>query len=103
MSKRRYDVVAIVGRRKDDKPNYVNCGVVIQTDKGFSMKLNSIPAGNEWNGWFQLFEPRPKPDAAAPQATAPAEFDDEIPFAHAWAIPVAGLFCALSQIGGGVV
>jgi hypothetical protein len=81
--KKKYDVVAIVGKRKDDKPNYVNCGVVIQTDKGFSLKLNSIPAGNEWNGWFSLFEPRPKDGEQKPQSAAPPaskDFDDDIPF-----------------------
>jgi hypothetical protein len=83
--KKKYDVVAIVGKRKDDKPNYVNCGVVIQTDKGFSLKLNSIPAGNEWNGWFSLFEPKPRdgqqPQGAPPQAPpASKDFDDDIPF-----------------------
>ena len=85
MSKKKYDVVAMVGKRKDDKPNYVNCGVVIQTDKGFSLKLNSIPAGNEWNGWFSLFEPRPRDGAQqqAPASNAPpasTDFDDDIPF-----------------------
>jgi hypothetical protein len=82
-SKKKYDVVAIVGKRKDDKPNYVNCGVVIQTDKGFSLKLNSIPAGNEWNGWFSLFEPRPKDGSGPQQSSAPPaskDFDDDIPF-----------------------
>lgn len=83
MSKKKYDVVAIVGKRKDDKPNYVNCGVVIQTDKGFSLKLNSIPAGNEWNGWFSLFEPRPRDgeqQKPASDAAASKDFDDDIPF-----------------------
>ena len=86
MAKKKYDVVAIVGKRSDDKPNYVNCGVVIQTDKGFSLKLNSIPAGNEWNGWFSLFEPRPKDGSSKPTAPAasgppPADdLNDDIPF-----------------------
>lgn len=84
MSKKKYDVVATVGKRSDGKANYVNCGVVIQTDKGFSLKLNSIPAGNEWNGWFSLFEPRPKNgDAPAQQSSGPPpadDFDDKIPF-----------------------
>jgi hypothetical protein len=87
MSKKVYDVVAVVGRRKDDKPNYVNCGVVIQGDKGLSMKLNSIPAGNEWNGWFSFFEPRERGErptqngATANAATShDTTFDSEIPF-----------------------
>jgi hypothetical protein len=80
VSKKIYDVVAVVGRRKDDKPNYVNCGVVIEGDKGLSMKLNSIPAGNEWNGWFSFFEPKPRADAPAKNTDNPAPFDDRIPF-----------------------
>lgn len=84
MSKKKYDVVAIVGKRSDGKANYVNCGVVIQTDKGFSLKLNSIPAGNEWNGWFSLFEPKPRNGDSAPaaQSSPPRETDlnDDIPF-----------------------
>lgn len=59
-----YDVVAVVGKRKDDKPNYVRCGAVFQTDKGMSMKLDTIPAGNEWNGWFSFFEPKQRDNGA---------------------------------------
>lgn len=86
MSKVKYDVVAIVGKRRDDKPNYVNCGVVIEKDGKFSMKLNSIPAGNEWNGWFSLFAPKPRNGEQSAQKPAsndpPAskDFDDDIPF-----------------------
>lgn len=85
MSKKKYDVVAIVGKRKDDKPNYVNCGVVIEKDGKFSLKLNSIPAGNEWNGWFSLFVPKPRDgqQQSTPASSAPppsTDFDDDIPF-----------------------
>jgi hypothetical protein len=77
-----YDVVAIVGKRRDDKPNYVKCGAVFTTEKGMSMKLDSIPAGGEWNGWFSFFEPKPRSDS--PPSNGPGsttQFDENgIPF-----------------------
>jgi hypothetical protein len=76
-----YDVVAIVGKRKDDKPNYVKVGAVFQNDKGMSMKLDSIPAGGEWNGWLNFFEPKERSSAtsAAIEREA-ASFSDDTPF-----------------------
>jgi hypothetical protein len=78
-----YDVVATVGKRKDGKNNYVKVGVVLEGDKGLSMKLESIPCGNEWNGWLNFYEPKARNDA--PQANTqseppPGDFDDKIPF-----------------------
>lgn len=84
-----YEAVAIVGKRKDDKPNYVRIGTVFKTERGLSMKLDAIPAGNEWNGWVSLFEPKAKEDRPAQsqpsrkQAPASGIVDDdlnEIPF-----------------------
>lgn len=86
MTKKIFDVVAIVGKRKDDKPNYVNCGVVLEKDNGkLSMKLETLPLGNQWDGWLQLFEPKPrgeKPAQAQPSDSAPppGDFDDDMPF-----------------------
>ena len=87
MSKKKYDVVAVTGQYTDrdgnEKNRYVNCGAVIKTDKGFSLKLEVIPV--ESNGWFMLFEPteRSNPQAPAePPAPAKDDFDDgqDIPF-----------------------
>jgi hypothetical protein len=69
-----YDVVAIVGKRKDDKPNYVKCGAVFTTEKGMSMKLDSIPAGGEWNGWFSFFEPKPRDNNGPPPSSGEPPF-----------------------------
>jgi hypothetical protein len=74
-----YDVVAIVGKRRDDKPNYVRVGAVFQTEKGMSMKLDTIPAGNEWNGWLSFFEPRQR-DASPKQQQNGDELSDPVPF-----------------------
>lgn len=80
--KKVYDVVATVGKRKDGKNNYVKVGVVLEGDKGLSMKLESIPCGNEWNGWLNFYEPKPRSETAPAQGDAPppSDFDDKIPF-----------------------
>ena len=59
---KKYDVVAVVGSYKDsdgnDKNRYQNCGAVFEKDGKFSLKLEAVPCGPEWNGWFNLFEPK---------------------------------------------
>jgi hypothetical protein len=91
---KKYDVVASLGKYTDaqgnEKTRYLNCGLVVETENGLSMKLNAIPVGNEWNGWFNLFEPNKqesKPAADPPKAATgsgagkPDDFDDfGIPF-----------------------
>ncbi len=75
MAKKRYDIcVGIKG--KDDKTYWKNIGVILQTDKGFSLKIESVPVG--WDGWASLFEPKAKEEqpAARPQQQA----DDSPPF-----------------------
>lgn len=79
MASKVYDVVAVTGEYQDaqgqTKKRYMNCGVVLQTDKGFSLKLEAMPVGSE--GWFMLFEPKdnsqgqasPQPQQPAPQPT----------------------------------
>jgi hypothetical protein len=59
----------------------VKVGVVLEGDKGLSMKLESIPCGNEWNGWLNFYEPKAR-DGAPAQSVADrdAPFDDKIPF-----------------------
>ncbi|UVO19553.1 hypothetical protein [Stutzerimonas stutzeri] len=100
MSK-RYDVVATIGQyEKDGQTKYVtrNVGAVIQTQKGFRLKLDASfnPAGcqrSEDGGvWLALFEPRDDQQQGQPQqqrqgqpqrsqqAAPPDDFDSEIPF-----------------------
>ncbi|OOE15156.1 hypothetical protein BSR09_00705 [Stutzerimonas degradans] len=101
MSK-RYDVVATIGQyEKDGQTKYVtrNVGAVIQTQKGFRLKLDASfnPAGcqrSEDGGvWLALFEPRDdqqQPQQQAPRqqqrsqpAAPPDDFDNQdIPFAN---------------------
>lgn len=100
MSK-RYDVVATIGQyEKDGQTKYVtrNVGAVIQTSKGFRLKLDASfnPAGcqrSEDGGvWLALFEPRddqqqtqqqaPRQAQRSQQAAPPDDFDSDIPFAN---------------------
>lgn len=71
MSSKKFDVVAITGKYQDrdgnDKNRYTNIGVVIETDKGLSLKLEAVPVG--WDGWAGLYEPKPR-DAATPASSA---------------------------------
>lgn len=73
MSK-KFDVVAITGTYRDrqgnEKPRYLNIGAVVETKKGgFALKLESIPT--DWNGWANLYEPKPREDRT--------EGDDKVP------------------------
>ena len=60
MARVRYEVV-VKREGKDGKVFWNKIGVVLQTDKGFSLKLESLPVG--WDGWASLFEPKAKNDA----------------------------------------
>ena len=60
MARVRYEVV-VKREGKDGKVFWNKIGVVLQTDKGFSLKLESVPVG--WDGWASLFEPKAKNDA----------------------------------------
>jgi hypothetical protein len=46
------------------------------------MKLESIPCGNEWNGWLNFYEPKARSDAPAASQSSepPPDFNDRIPF-----------------------
>lgn len=81
MSAVKYEVVAVVGKnKKDDKPKWHKCGVIIETPKGLRMKLDAMPVfepGSE--GWFSLFEPKPK-EAHSKPAAQTGDFDDDLSF-----------------------
>ncbi len=57
MAKKRYDV-CWAQKGEGDKVYWKQIGVVLQSEKGFSMKLETIPVG--WDGWASLFEPKSK-------------------------------------------
>lgn len=75
-----YDVSYPILTKEGEKPKWVTCGAVIQTAKGPRLKLDVVPL--ECNGWFHLFEPRPKEERPQQQKPAAAEFEDDssLPF-----------------------
>ena len=82
MSK-KYDVVYTqrYTQNGEEKTKWINCGAVLETAKGFRVKLDAIPVG--FDGWFALFEPKEGGKADAPKQPAPAADnfrEDKIPF-----------------------
>ncbi len=74
--KKKYDAVVTTGKYMQngvEKKRYMNVGVVLESDKGLSLKLEALPVG--FDGWINFYEPKPK------QGEAPAPVtEDEIPF-----------------------
>lgn len=80
-----YDAVAVIRREGRETPVYLRCGAVFEKNGNLSLKLDTLPAGGEWNGWLSFYTPKSddKPAPAAKpqrQAAPPAEFDDDVPF-----------------------
>jgi len=86
-----YDVVAVTGtytnKQGEEKPVWKNCGAVIETPKGLSLKIEVLPIGSD--GWFKLFEPKQAYENAAetksrqspdPACKGEEDFSDDIPF-----------------------
>jgi hypothetical protein len=99
MAKHKYDVVATVGKyEKNGETKYISrkVGAVIQTDKGFRMKMDAFfnPAGckvdEDGSIWLALFEPRDDQQQGQPQqqqrqqparqAAQPDPYDQDVPF-----------------------
>lgn len=70
----KYEVMAKAGtyeKAGETKTRWHRCGVVLQSDKGFSLKLESLPI--QFDGWLNFFEPK---EQAPPPKTNKATFDD---------------------------
>lgn len=99
MAKHKYDVVATVGKyEKNGETKYISrkVGAVIQTDKGFRMKMDAFfnPAGckvdEDGSIWLALFEPRDDQQQGQPQqqqrqqparqSAQPDPYDQDVPF-----------------------
>lgn len=79
---KKWDVVAITGEYTNAagelKKRYLNCGVVLEKEGKFTLKLECIPVGSE--GWFQLYEPRSKGENYQQQDVKKGGDFDEPPF-----------------------
>ena len=79
-----YDVIATVGeytnKQGETKKRYLNIGSVIESDKGMSIKIESIPVG--WTGWAGLYVPKEKEQAAPAkqQSSGFTDIDSDLPF-----------------------
>lgn len=99
-TKLKFELMASNGTYQKDgeeKKRWVRCGTCFENDKGqLSIKLDVVPAGPEWSGWFSLFEPKEQGRDRTPQDSyrqpqggqqrqpQPREYDDSdegsIPF-----------------------
>lgn len=88
--KKVYDAVATTGKYTDrisgkEKSRYLTVGSVFVNDEGkYSLKLEALPVGPEFNGWVNFYEPKPRGEPKPQQAATPSAADDfgdaEIPF-----------------------
>lgn len=83
----KFDAVCVIGTDKSGKKKYHKMGTVFESDKGLSLKIDSMPVGPDWNGWVSFYECKPREQKAeAPKATKASapdadDFDDQrIPF-----------------------
>ena len=80
----QYEVMASTGSYTDkngqEKKRWVKCGIVMSTKSGgLALKMETMPVGSD--GWFSLFEPKPRDDAAPrKQAANLADMESDIPF-----------------------
>ena len=83
MANLKYEIKAKSGTYKnksgEEKPNWVKMGVVFESEKGLSIKIESIPVG--WDGWASLFSPKPKESQIDPFADVNFnKLEEDIPF-----------------------
>lgn len=93
--KKTHNVVAVTGKYKDnhtgeEKNRYVIVGAAFTREDGsMAIKMETVPVGTGWNGWLNLYLPRPKDSSVtdAPQQQAGGQpqtqepfKDDDIPF-----------------------
>lgn len=69
----KYELIANGGTytNKDgqEKKRWIKCGIVVETERGMSAKIESLPVN--FDGWLMMSEPREKPTHGG---------DDTIPF-----------------------
>lgn len=80
MATLKYEAIAKAGESKDGKARWHKCGAVFESDKGLSLKIDSLPVG--FDGWLSLRAPRPKDEPAKPAAKPARDGfeNDDVPF-----------------------
>lgn len=84
------DICAPTGKyikEGEEKTSWTKCGILMETDKGFRIKLDTVPVGGEQQGiWFSVFEKKEQGQSqgSAQQTPSRASQDvgdqDDIPF-----------------------
>ena len=82
------DICAPTGKylkEGEEKTSWAKCGILMQTEKGFRIKLDTVPVGGEGQGiWFSVFEKdTPSQGSAQQTPSRPSQdvgVDDDIPF-----------------------
>lgn len=82
------DICAATGKYIKDgeeKSSWAKCGVLLQTDNGFRIKLDTIPVGGTEQGiWLSVFEKQDQSQGSSKQTpSAPsqsAKNDQDMPF-----------------------
>lgn len=92
--KKTHNLVAVTGTYTDgqgqEKKRYVIVGAAFTREDGsMAIKLETVPVGTGWNGWLNLYLPKPK-DGDTQQLPPPASqtggndnpepFNDPLPF-----------------------
>lgn len=78
--------VAVTGTyevRGETKKRYTNLGTLFQYDDGgFSLKLDSVPVGDGWNGFISFYDIEEKGGSAKPASGGGGDLDDmgDVPF-----------------------
>lgn len=86
----KYELMVPNGKYLKDgetKTTWLRVGrVLAKKNGGFAMKMDCVPTavldknGNQcpWDGWLQMFEPKPR--QSNQQTSDTGDFDDDIPF-----------------------
>lgn len=85
MAKQILDIVSAREIPGSDKKAWSKHGIVLIGEDGrMSIKLESLPVGNEFNGWLSVFEQKPREDrqpAQQQEGRQPAPQDQgNVPF-----------------------
>ena len=68
----------------EEKTSWTKCGVLMETDKGFRVKIDVVPLGGD--GWFAVFDIEDQPQSQgsankpAPAPSGAVGDDDKMPF-----------------------
>lgn len=78
----KYEVIAKAGTYESNgetKTRWHKCGVVLESSKGLSLKLESLPI--VFDGWLNLWEPKAKDGEKGPAKRGSVhDMEDDIPF-----------------------